>query len=228
MRRLLNICCDEARSGLNIINRYLRVRKTAIMKKLVFALLLLAGFSGATAQEIYNSSGKANYKKKKEKKGYDADRLVLGGGMNFGMGNGFLRVGVSPIVGYRLQKNFYAGVGMGYQYYKAPYDETHNEYMNMYYPNIWTRYYVYRNIFVNATYEYDFISVRYPLDRFGNFNETKSSVTNQCLLLGVGLRQSLGGRLSFYGELFYDVMQGQYSPYPKGFPGMRFGLATGF
>jgi hypothetical protein len=98
----------------------------------------------------------------------------------------------------------------------------------MYYPNIWTRYYVYRNIFVNATYEYDFISVRYPLDRFGNFNETKSSVTNQCLLLGVGLRQSLGGRLSFYGELFYDVMQGQYSPYPKGFPGMRFGLATGF
>ena len=53
-------------------------------------------------------------------------------------------------------------------------------------------------------------------------------VTNQSLLLGVGLRQSLGGRLSFYGELFYDVMQGQYSPYPKGFPGMRFGLATGF
>ncbi len=215
-----------------MINRYLRVRKTAIMKKLVFVMLLLAGFYGATAQEIYNSSGKANYKKKKEKRGYDADKLVLGGGMNFGMGNGFLRVGVSPIVGYRLQKNFYAGVGMGYQYYKAPYDETHNEYMNMYYPNIWTRYYVYRNIFVNATYEYDFINYSYPKEDYSTgsllLKQTKASVTNQCLLLGVGLRQSLGGRLSFYGELFYDVMQGQYSPYPKGFPGMRFGLATGF
>ena len=225
---MLNICRALTNNGMNMINRYLRVRKTAIMKKLVFALLLLIGFVGATAQETYNSSGKANYKKKKEKKGYDPDKLVLGGGMNFGMGNGFLRVGVSPIVGYRLQKNFFAGVGMGYQYYKAPYDDRHNEYMNMFFPNVWARYYVYRNIFLNATYEYDFISVRYPLDRFGNFNETKTNVTNQCLLLGVGLRQPLGGRVSFYGEMFYDVMQGQYSPYPKGFPGMRFGLATGF
>lgn len=203
------------------------MRKTAIMRNLVLTLLLLAGFSAAMAQEVYNSSGKANYKKKKEKKGYDADKLVLGGGMNFGLGGGYLRLGASPIAGYRLQKNFYAGVGLGYQYYKVPYDETHNEYMNIVYPNVWTRYYVYRNIFLNATYEYDFITLSYPLDNQGQFNQTKSSVTNQCLLIGAGLRQPLGGRVSMYGELFYDVLQGKNSPYPKGFPAMRLGIATG-
>jgi len=198
------------------------------MRNFVLTLVLLVGFSGAMAQEVYNSSGKANYKKKKEKKGYDADKLVLGGGMNFGIGNGFTRVGVSPIVGYRLQKNLFAGVGLGYQYYKAPYDELHNVYMNIVYPNVWARYFVYRNIFVNATYEYDIITERYPLDRYGNFNETKSSLTNNTLLLAVGYKWSLGGRLGFYGELYYDVLQGKNSPYPKSYPGIRFGIAAGF
>ncbi len=198
------------------------------MKNLVVVMLLLICFSGAKAQEVYNSSGKAHYKNKKNNGGYDADKLIIGGGMNLGFGNGYTRVGASPIVGYRLTKHFSAGVGLGYQYYKYPYDEFHSIYMNIVYPNLWARYFVYRNIFLSANYEYDIISLKSPLDRYGNFNETSEKATNNCMLLGVGFKQPLGGRVSFYGELYYDLLQGQYSPYPKNYPGIRFGIAAGF
>lgn len=208
------------------------MRKTVIMKKIVFVALLLVGFSGAMAQEVYNSSGKANYKKKKES-GYDPDKLIIGGGMNLSFGSGYANIGVSPIVGYRFKKKFSAGVGVGYQYYKFPeyidqFNNVHFAYMNMVYPNLWARYFVYRNFFVNGTYEYDFITRKSPLDNKGAINQTTSHVTNQCFLAGIGLRQPLGGRISFYGELYYDVLQGEYSPYPRNSPGLRFGVAAGF
>ena len=202
------------------------------MRKIVFIFLLCLSASAVMAQEVYNSSGKTNYKKKKEK-GYDPDKLVLGGGMNLSFGNGYANVGVSPIVGYRFGKHFYAGVGLGYQYYKFPdyidpFNNVYFSYMNIIYPNVWSRYVVYRNIFVSSAIEYDIISLKRPLDRYGNLKQTTYKVDNRCLLIGVGFRQPLGGRVSFYGELFYDVLQGEYSPYPKGSPGLRFGVAAGF
>jgi hypothetical protein len=208
------------------------VRKTAIMKYVVFVFLMLIGYNGAIAQEIYNSSGKANYKTKKKNTGYDPDKLVVGGGITLAFGNGYANLGASPIVGYRFFKKFSAGIGVGYQYYKYPsyldpYNNVYNSYMNIIYPNVWARYFVYRNIFVTGNFEYDFISRKDPLDRYGNLNQTKKSVTNQCFLVGVGGKQPLGGRVSFYGELFYDVLQGEYSPYPKNSPGLRFGIAAG-
>lgn len=204
------------------------------MKNIIITILLVLGVSGAMAQEVYTSSGKTSYKKEKHT-GYDPDRLIVGGGLNLGFSNGYTNIGASPIVGYRLTKNFSTGVGLGYQYYKYPSyldptsQQVYNSYMNIVYPNLWARYFVYRKlIFVNATFEYDFISLKEPLDNYGNLKQTKYSVTNQCLLMGVGFMQPLGGRVGFYGELYYDVLQGRYSPYPAGSPGLRFGIAAGF
>ncbi len=199
------------------------------MKNLLFILLLALGTTAAHGQEVYNSSGKANYKNKKKQKGYDPDKLVLGGGMNLGIGGGYANIGVSPIVGYRLTKNFSAGIGLGYQYQRSP-DLQDNKYftsMNILYPNFWVRNFVYRNIFIGATYEYDIIRVKAPRDQFRNLNQTIYNANNHCLLIGVGMRMPIAGRVSFYGELFYDVLQGQYSPYPSGSPGLRFGIAAG-
>ncbi len=202
------------------------------MKNIIFILLFALGATVAHGQEVYNSSGKANYKNKKKQKGYDPDKLVLGGGMNLGFGNGYANVGISPIVGYRLTKHFSAGVGLGYQYYKYPsyldpFNNYYYTYMNIIYPNVWTRLFVYRNLFLSAGYEYDFITLKKPFDRFANLKQTKSTVDNHCLLVGLGLRQPIAGRVSFFGELFYDVLQGEYSPYPKGNLGIRFGIAAG-
>lgn len=206
------------------------------MRNIVLVLLLCVGFTAASAQEVYNSSGKPGYHKKTKKHtGYDPDKLVIGGGMNLGFSSGYVNVGASPIVGYRFTKNWVAGVGLGYQFYKQPiYVDPVDPYKASYvyehivYPSLWSRYFVYRNIFVSGTFEYDIISVKQPAyDHYGNLGTERFSVTNPCLLLGVGLKQPIGGRVSFYGELVYDVLQGQYSPYPKNGPDIRFGICAG-
>ena len=205
------------------------------MRHITLVLLLLIAVSYASAQDVYTSSGKTGYHKKTKKvKGYDPDKLIIGGGLNAGIGGGYANVGIAPIVGYRITKEFSAGIGLGYQFYKEPVaydpinpDKLYYAYENIIYPSVWGRYFVYRNIFVDATFEYDFINLKYPLDQYGNFNTTKSSVTNTCLLLGVGFKQPLGGRVSVFAELIYDVLQGQYSPYPKNGPDFRLGICAG-
>jgi len=203
------------------------------MKNIILVFLLFAGISYASAQEVYTSSGKPGYHKKtKKKKGYDPDRVIIGAGLNAGYGDGFANVGISPILGYRITTHFQAGIGVGYQYYQQPttIDPAKNDYIreNIIYPNIWTRYFVYRNFFVDGTLEYDFINLKQPgYDLNLNVPTVKQNVTNTCLLLGAGIRQPLGGRVSVYLELIYDLLQGPYSPYPVGAPDIKVGFATG-
>ena len=207
-----------------------------LMKNLIFVLILCAGFTYTSAQDVYNSSGKPGYHKqtKKRKKGYDPDKLILGGMPNLDFGNGFVDVGVSAIVGYRLTDHFSAGLGVGYLYSKSPiaYDPNNSNNIlyqneNIIYPNLWARYFFYRNFFATATYEYDIISQKVPFDNFGNLYPPTSHFTNSCLFLGAGYRWRIAGRLSFYGELVYDVLQGKNSPYYPGQPTIHFGIAAG-
>ena len=206
------------------------------MKNIVFVLILCAGFTYASAQDVYTSSGKQGYHKKTKKaKGYDPDKLILGGSLNGFFGNGYVNAGISPIVGYRITDRLSAGVGLGYQFYQQPQaDPTNSDhilyaYENIIYPSIWGRYFFYRNFFTDATLEYDFINVKQPAyNVFTNVEGTqKFNATNTCLLLGIGVKQPLGGRLFVYGEMIYDVLQGKYSPYPQGAPDLRIGFGVG-
>jgi len=207
------------------------------MKNIFLAILLFAGISHASAQEVYSSSGKPGYHKatKKKKKGFDPDKLILGGMPNLSFGGGFVDLGVSAIAGYRFTDHFSAGLGVGYLYSKAPYSIDPNNANNILYetenivnPNLWSRYFVFRNFFVTGIYEYDLINEKLPLDNYGQVNPTKSNFTNSCLFMGVGMRQPLGGRLSLYGEIVYDVLQGKNSPYYPGEPQIQLGFAAGF
>src|ERR1017187_10428182 len=91
------------------------------MKNIVVVLLLFFGISYASAQEVYTSSGKTGFHKKtKKKKGYDPDRLIIGGGITFGIDGGYVNLGLAPIVGYRITDHFSAGLGLGYLYASAP------------------------------------------------------------------------------------------------------------
>jgi len=206
------------------------------MKNIIFVLILCAGFTYASAQDVYTSSGKQGYHKKTKKtKGYDPDKLILGGSLNGAFGNGYVNAGISPIVGYRITDRLSAGVGLGYQFYQQPeYADPNNPYKvtyayeNIVYPSIWGRYFFYRNFFADLTIEYDFINVKQPgYDHYGNFGTQKLNATNLCLLPGIGIKQPLGGRLFVYGELIYDVLQGKYSPYPQGAPDLRIGFGVG-
>jgi hypothetical protein len=202
------------------------------MKKVLFVLMMLVIAGSSMAQQVYNSSGKTNYKAKK-KTGYDPDRLFLGSDVIFGISPGYTSMGLSPAVGYRIKKPLIVGVGLGYQYLKL--ESKIDQFNNILYlhahivkPNIWARCFVYRNYYLTLTYEYDILSLKEPqMDVTGNFVNVKRTVNNVCLVPGVGIRQPVGGRASLYFEFVYDLLQGDYSPYPPGSPGMKLGFALG-
>ena len=239
-----SISSDFARRDMNILwqsllHKFLRVpygpwkNNYFHMKYCVLVLLLFVGLSYASAQDVYTSSGKTNYKKKKEHKGYDPDKLIIGGGINGGVSGGAVTAGLSPIVGYRISKNFSAGIGVGYlytrypDYYDAPNDKLYYASANLVYPSVWARYIVWRNIYATTAYEYDFINVKKPIDRYGNVGvSTKYSYTNSCLWLGAGLKQPIAGRVSLFAELRFDVLRQQTSPYLNG-PDIRVGVVAG-
>ncbi len=202
------------------------------MRKILFVLLLMVCAGGVMAQQVYNSSGKKNYKTKK-KTGYDPDRLFLGSEAIFSISPGNTSLGLSPSVGYRVKKPLIVGVGLGYQYLKVGnvvdlYDNVLYTKAHIVKPNLWARCFVYRNYYISLTYEYDILSLREPyVDGTGSVGYRKRNVNNVCIVPGIGAKQPLGGRASLYFEFVYDILQGDYSPYPAGSPGMKIGFALG-
>ncbi|MCW3122109.1 MAG: hypothetical protein JWQ38_1601 [Flavipsychrobacter sp.] len=206
------------------------------MKKICFILLLCAGFTYASAQEVYTSSGKAGYHKKtKREKGYDPSKLVVGGGLNGYYSTGNALAGISPMVGYNFFHNFTAGVGLGYLYYQyyvftlGSKDYSVKE--RIIYPNLWARYIVWRGLYVTGTLEHDFIKYTAPANDPNNPSNViyqKENLTADCLLLGAGIKQPLGGRVSFFVELSHDFLNSTYSPYANQPLIIHAGVCAGF
>jgi hypothetical protein len=195
------------------------------MKYIISILILLIGINTLVAgQDTYSSSGRPDHAQKhKKEQGYDPSRLIFGGGVVLAFGTGYADLGISPIVGYRFTNNFSAGVGIGYEYLKSTvafydpntgYYQNYQNTANIISPNIWARYIFWRNIFVEGTFEYDILNYgQYYTDNFGNLASGSYSVNVPCLLMGAGVKQSLGGRASLFIEILYDVLQNPNSPY---------------
>jgi hypothetical protein len=198
------------------------------MRKVLILLMLCIGF-GASAQEVYTSSGKpANAKKKEEKKkGFDPSRLIVGGGIGFGIGD-VTTFSVSPIVGYRISEKFAAGVGFGYQYLKVKdyfeLQELDSPYAYQYYDykssiisvSVWGRYLIFRNLFVQLAYEHNFMSFqnyRYGPGPEYDIEPFKIKYNAPSVLVGVGFRQPISDNASMFIMAQYDVLQNEYSPY---------------
>lgn len=216
------------------------------MKRIIIALLLCLCVQSAFAQEIYNSSGKKGEAKRKDlkPKGFDASRLVLGGGAIVSFGNGYANLGLSPMVGYKITDNFAAGIGGSYQYYRNKFYPVdiyangqfqgtlvYDRKTSLYSGNIWLRYIVWRNLFVHVQPE--IVSMGIPNDVVQDPNTGDISVVDKrksipCVLVGAGLRQPISGSLSLYAMLLYDVVRKpvQEMPYPQ--LDFRIGFNIGF
>jgi hypothetical protein len=174
------------------------------MKKILLALVVCVTTISAFAQDtVYSSSGRpvSEYRKrqKEEDKKFDKSKLIFGGGLIFGVGNGMTNLGVSPIIGYRFTDKFAAGIGLGYQYLSlknaAEYIDSTNGAIrsytlktSIYTASIWARYLVWRNIFVHLEPEMNsFEQFRQP----NNFTITRERVFVPSVLVGAGLRQPI-------------------------------------
>jgi hypothetical protein len=208
------------------------------MRKLLILLMLCIGL-GASAQEVYTSSGKpANAKKREEKKkGFDPSRLIVGGGIGLGFGD-ITSISVSPIVGYRITDKFAAGVGFGYQYlkvkdyYEVP--ELDSPWASHFYDykssivsaSVWARYIVWKNLFAQVAYEHNFMSYQdYRYNQNYDIEGFKVRYDAPSLLVGAGFRQPISDNASVYFTVMYDVLQNEKSPYyGRIFPNIGFNI----
>ena len=192
------------------------------MKKIILSALIgIVCSSAAIAQETYNSSGRggaAKYKENQQKKGFDINRLIFGGGLGFGMGTGSLSFGISPVVGYRITDNFSAGISLGYQYlrvkdyfpvlnYRTANYDLYNLNANTFSGGVWARYVIWQNLFAHVEFENNYSTYKdYFSDQDGVFSERINQYV-PCLLLGGGFRQPISDNASFVIMALYDVLQ---------------------
>lgn len=221
---------------------YFCLQSIKLMKKIWILALCLLMAGGLQAQTVYRSSGKAKYNSKNKKKQQESNRfldhMIVGGGLSLSLGT-YTSVSVSPVVGYRITDNFSAGVGFGYQYLRIKdFFEVDNngslEYWdlkaNMLSASVWARYIVWRNLFVHAEFEKNFMTFKSPgFDRGGSGNivEIKEKYESPCVLVGGGYRTPIGDKSSVNFALLYDVLQDKYSPYGNQ-PFIRIQFLMGF
>lgn len=214
------------------------------MKKILVVLMLCLCTQAVYAQETYNSSGRKGEAKRKDlkPKGFDASRLVLGGGAILSFGTGYANVGLSPMIGYKITDNFAAGVGLSYQYYRNKFEQVgivdqnnnligimqYDRKTSLYSASLWARYIVWRNLFVHVQPE--MMNVGVPTlvqDPMGNIEVGEDREWVPAALLGLGIRQPITGSLSLFVMALYDVVQNPSSPYYKNID-FRLGFNIGF
>lgn len=210
------------------------------MKRIFLIIALCVLGHGLQAQEVYNSSGRRGGYKQEKNKGFDASRLIYGGGLGLSFGT-VTSISVSPIVGYRITDNFSAGIGLGYQYFRVKdffelYNAKNNQYQyydyktSAYSGSVWARYLIWENIFAHAEYQHNifrFHDYQYDPAGSGDIVSFKTDITVPCLLVGGGYRQPITENSSFVIMILYDVLQDKYSPY-RNTVDYRIGFNIGF
>jgi len=207
------------------------------MRTIAFILTLLLSIPAMAQVETYTSSGKApgvmrkQQERKQQKKGFDPSRMIYGGTLSAGGGNGAFALGIMPMVGYRITDKFGAGLNFGYQYIKVkdyiPLTDLNG--ITDYYDfkagiatvGIWARYLILPKLFVHAGYERNFLSYQdYRLagNGSGDIESFKRHLSASCVPVGLGYRAPVGQNISMYFMGVVDVLQlfpnaPVYSPY---------------
>lgn len=185
--------------------------KTLSIRKATILLLLLVSVLFSFAQEEEGEE---------KKKGFQKDRLFVGGNFGLTFGN-YTLINVSPQIGYRFNRYFAAGTGLNFQYVSLKREDYNGD---AYYKssqgvtglNIFGRVYPiqYFMLQVQPEMNYIFGKEKYFQTSYQNEQEyTLNAEIVPSLLLGGGLVLPSGGRGAFIASLFYDVLQRDSSPY---------------
>jgi hypothetical protein len=176
------------------------------MKKILFTLLLSGFVMHVQAQE------------EEVKKGFQKDRLFVGGNFGLSFGN-YTLINLSPQIGYRFSKLLAAGVGMNGQYisYKDR-DFNGNTFRKVSQGvtglNVFGRLYPTNQLFLQVQPEANYIFGRETYYDTNPHEVYKIDPTiAPSLLLGGGAVFGSGGRGGMIISIMYDVLQHQKSPY---------------
>ena len=167
------------------------------MRLLLFLLICTTGLTSlAQDKEASNSLEGVPF----------SQRLYTGGDLGFSFGN-ITFVNINPIVGYRIDKKWSAGISAKYIYYRERFPEYNWEYSNsMYGGSIFTRYLIGNSFLAHAEFE----AVNAEVREFLSTTLTRKWVPIG--LLGAGYRQGLGNTY-LQVLVLYDAINDRNSPY---------------
>jgi len=137
------------------------------------------------------------------------DRLFTGGGIGLQFGTQTM-IEASPIIGYKITKNFAAGIGITYQYYRMNYNGNVLQ-TSIYGGSVFTRYYFLQNFFLHA--EYEALNLETAFFDPGYFYHKQNRYWVGSVLAGGGYRQFIGEKSSINIMILYNFNDTPYSPY---------------
>lgn len=186
----------------------------------VCALIMMAFFANAqyTPTPLQRGYTPAPEEDTAVKKGFDKDRVVVGGNLGASFGN-YTFINVSPQVGYIFNRYVTAGVGVNflYQSVKSYYGNLYAYKDNLGYAgmNVFGRFFPVRFLFISAQPE---LNYSWGKRKFNNDYSLESDYKLPgkmvpSFLLGAGAVLSPTGKGGMYVSLQYDVIQNSRSPY---------------
>lgn len=148
-----------------------------------------------------------------EKKGFDPNRLVIGGNLGAGFGN-YTFVNVTPQVGYMFNQYITAGVGINYLYNSYKYSNGDRDSYNFAGVNLFARFFPIRFLYISAQPEIDYSWGKY---KFGDYTTEPDYKYDgkwvPAVLVGAGAVLSPNGKGGIYFGVQYDLIQNDRSPY---------------
>jgi hypothetical protein len=146
-----------------------------------------------------------------------SDRVYYGGSVILSFGD-VTRIGIYPMIAYKLTPKLSLGVEVGYEHLKFDdFDQSANNYG----ASVFTRYRIVPRLYAHAEYQ----MVNYEI-----FTSATTSERDWVpfLLLGGGYSQPMGKNAWAYVEVLFDVLNDDGSPYDDGEPFISVGVGVGF
>lgn len=145
-----------------------------------------------------------------------ASKLYYGGTIGLSFGS-YTRVGIYPLVGYKLTPKLSVGVKFAYEYISnSSNNETYTS--SNYGGSLFARYRIIPPLYVHVEYaqmSYEFYN-----------NDGREWVP--FLLAGAGYSKSIGGKAWVNVEVLFDLLQDEKSPYNDWEPFFSVGVGVGF
>ena len=171
------------------------------MKKLFLILCIITRISLYSFSQEYDPYTYQDIKPKSVL----SDKVFFGGGFGLQFGT-FTVIKITPEVGYRLSSNFEIGVGAYYMFTK---NSIYNFSDHVYGGNIFTRVFVYKNIFIQG--EYEMLNIADFDYSTGYYTEQRIFIPG--LLGGIGYRQKVGERSAILTTVLYNFSISDKTPY---------------
>lgn len=178
--------------------------------------ILVTAFCTLTLFALAQDEGE---EKEEEKKGFQKEKLFVGGNFGLTFGN-FTLINVSPQIGYRFTDFVAAGVGLNLQYISIKEKYTNGDLYRKSTQgvtglNVFGRLYPLKQFMIQVQPEINYVfgkEIYYDTSPRQEYKLDAQIVPS--LLLGGGLVIP-SGRGAFITSVFYDVLQDPSSPYGK-------------